>query len=319
MNVPRTARRRLNHWAGEDLFPAGHACTSDGLLGGGGPPTLPAAGEQARQGRARRPKDVDSTVSGEQAAAEAAAAARGARPERGAGVVVGREYPEGAAAAAGAARDDSTGSPRESERRAGGVGVEVLATGARRSRGEEDAAALRRDGGGRRKDDADAARVRGPKPAPSASEAAGGEPRARCECLQNDLKVGLAARQEADGRATRCRKLEREVQQLEKSLGALQEVVSATQRQVSRCRRDLHSAWLRQRQQLRALEQEVKSQESLLKEAALHGKMELRYKCALAELQAGLWWTRDELQRERQASMELLRRHFVNLRASRGR
>ncbi|XP_075915621.1 uncharacterized protein LOC142908864 [Petromyzon marinus] len=319
MNVPRTARRRLNHWAGEDLFPAGHACTSDGLLGGGGPPTLPAAGEQARQGRARRPKDVDGTVSGEQAAAEAAAAARGARPERGAGVVVGREYPEGATAAAGAARDDSTGSPRESERRAGGVGVEELATGARRWRGEEDAAALRRDGGGRRKDDADAARVRGPKPAPSASEAAGGEPRARCERLQNDLKVGLAARQEADGRATRCRKLEREVQQLEKSLGALQEVVSATQRQASRCRRDLHSAWLRQRQQLRALEQEVKSQESLLKEAALHGKMELRYKCALAELQAGLWWTRDELQRERQASMELLRRHFVNLRASRGR
>ncbi|XP_075915889.1 uncharacterized protein LOC142909554 [Petromyzon marinus] len=228
MNVPRTARRRLNHRAGEDLFPAGHACTSDGLLGGGGPLTLPAAGEQARQGRARRPKDVNGTVSGEQAAAEAAAAAaaaaRGARPERGAGVVVGREYPEGAAAAAGAARDDSTGSPRESERRAGGVGVEELATGARRSRGEEDAAALRRDGGGRRKDDADAARVRGPKPAPSASEAAGGEPRARCECLQNDLKVGLAARQEADGRATRCRKLEREVQQLEKSLGALQEL-----------------------------------------------------------------------------------------------
>ncbi|XP_075916248.1 uncharacterized protein LOC142910739 [Petromyzon marinus] len=315
MNVPRTARRRLNHWAGEDLFPAGHACTSDGLLGGGGPPTLPAAGKQARQGRARRPKDVDGTVSGEQAAAEAAAA-RGARPERGTGVVVGREYPEGAAA--GAARDDFVGSPREPERRAGGVGVEELATGARRWRGEEDAAALRRDGGGRRKDD-DAARVRGPKPAPSASEAARGEPRARCERLQNDLRVGLAARQEADGRATRCRRLERQVQQLEKSLGALQEVVSATQRQASRCRRDLHSAWLRQRQQLRALEQEVKSQESLLKEEALHGKMGLRYKCALAELQAGLWWTRDELQRERQASMELLRRHFVNLRASRGR
>ncbi|XP_032830880.2 uncharacterized protein LOC116954458 [Petromyzon marinus] len=314
---PQTGRRRLNHWV-EDLFPARYACTSEDLLGSGEPSTLLAAGEQARQSRALRLKDIYGTVFREQAEA-----AREARLKHIAGIIV-REYPEESAA-----RDDSAGSSRESEGRAdgaGGVDVEELATEARCLWSEEDVAVLRRNAEEKN------AQVRRLKSVLTVSEADRGELRARCERLEAALsestRTGLAARQEADRRAMHCRQLECEVQKLQKSLGALQEVVSATQRQASQCRRDLHSARLQQ-QQLRARKQEIKSQlqkasqEFLLKEAELHGTMELRYKSSLAELQAELGRTREELQKERRArgrdlaSLELLRRHFENLQAPR--
>ncbi|XP_078734809.1 uncharacterized protein LOC144948935 [Lampetra fluviatilis] len=314
---PHTGRRRLNHWV-EDLFPARYACTSDDLLGSDEPSPSLAAGEQARQSRARRLKDIYGAVFGEQVEA-----AREARLKHIASSMV-REYPEKYAA-----RDDLAGSPRESERRVDGAGdmdVEELTTEPRCLWSKEDVAVFRRNA--EEKD----AQLRRLKSVLTVSEADRGELRARCERLEKDLsesvRTGLAARQEADRRAMHCRQLECEVHKLQKSLGALQEGVSAAQSQASQCRRDLHAARLQQ-QQLRARKQEMKSelqkasQEFLLKEAELHGKMELRYKSALAELQAELGRTREELQRERQArgrdlaSLELLRRHFLNLQAPR--
>ncbi|XP_061437796.1 uncharacterized protein LOC133362869 [Lethenteron reissneri] len=319
MNPSRGGRSRLNHRhhrrhhqleeeEEEVSLRASSACAADDLLGSGGKPSPPlAAGERARQSPARRPSDSHRAALGEQAAA------REARLER-----------TGSSGAVVRKRSDSAGC---------GVGVQELAPEARCSRGgggEEDVAASRRSAG-----EKEAQLLRRLKSALVVSEVDGAQLRARCERLEDDLsesvRTGLAAWHEADRRAVRCRQLQREVRQLRESLGALQEVVSAAKIQASECRRDLHAVRLQQQQLqlLRAREQEMKqemksqlhqaSQEFLLQEAERHGEMEQRYKSALAELQAAFLWTRQQLQTERQArrrdvaSLELLRRHLLDL------